>query len=953
MTKFWKRLSRSSRNRKSIPGTRLGLEQLEGRLLLSNTPSLTLSITPTSFNENAGAAAATGTVTRVNADNSAALTVTLTSSNTNQAAVPASVIIPAGQASATFNIDAVDDHVSTGNQTVTITATADTSVPLSVDTTFGYSGNAGVGGIPTAVAVQADCKIVTAGLDYTGNTTSNYYDAMVSRYNTNGTADTSFGTNGTVITDISGQSDRIQAVLIQSDGKIVIGGPSGDGPNFYWELARYNSNGTLDTTFGSGGKVVFNQIGTYSEIWHLAQQSDGKILAMGDTNSGGSFDFAVARLNTDGSLDSTFGTGGIATAPLSGRGYGGVLQSNGDIVIAGVINEGNYNSEVALARFTPTGALDSSFGSGGVVETDLPGWYDIASGVAVQPDGKLVVSAYTSPVGTYPPTYSYAVLRYNTNGTLDTTFGTNGYTISTIGQYGQTADIAVQPDGMILVAGWAETNIGYQEVLARYLPNGSLEGALMPSARGVQGESLAVASNGEVYVVAQGTNGLTGGFSPVLTAYSAFAPVSASSTVNVLETDNTPPIANAGPNLTVNEGATVTFDGSGSYDPDGDSLTYSWNFGDGSSGSGVHPMHVYADNLPNNAPYTVTLTVDDGHGYQTSATMQVTVLNVPPTVTVAGPTGGVRGQERTFAFTATDPSSVDLAANFQYAINWGDGSSETVTGPASVQLTHIFTASGPYQVTALATDKDGATSVSPGSASITIAAVQMQGNNLVVGGTTGDDTIVINPADAGGDLNVTINGVLQGTYHPTGQIIVYAQAGNDTVDLQSVKNRGQRIYVAVPALLFGGDGDDTLDVSGSRANNILVGGAGNDVLRGGLGSDLLIGGTGADTLYAGSGGDILIGGSTIYDDNPTALTAILADWGRTDIVYQDRINYLLGTTAGGPNGSYYLNSTTVQDDSAVDQLYGGAGLDWYLYQATGSYSDILYHRKRNEIATAI
>jgi uncharacterized delta-60 repeat protein len=533
MIKFWTCLSRSFKHQKSHRRVRLGLEQLERRELLSGNPALTLSIAPRSFNENAGAAAAIGTVTRLNTDDAA----NLTSSNTTQATVPASVIIPAGQTSTTFNINAVDDHIVTPTQTVTISATANASVPLSSDTSFGGSGSVAQNYITTGTALQADGKVVTAGLDYVGGT-SDFYHAAVSRYNADGTLDTSFGTNGTIITDISGQSDRIQAVIVQSDGKIVIGGYAGDGPSFHWELARYNSNGTLDNTFGNGGEVVLNQIGTGNEIWHLAQQSDGKILAFGDGNSSGSFAMTVVRFNSNGSLDSAFGTAGIATAPLDGRGFGGLVQSNGDIVVVGTINGGNYNSEVALARFTSTGALDSSFGNAGVVETDLQGWYDEGSGVAVQPDGKLVVSAYTSPVGTYPPVYDFAVLRYNTNGTLDNTFGTNGITITDLGANDQTASVALQPDGEILVTGSTNTSStsysASRAVLARYLPNGTLDGTIDSTATGISGQSLAVASNGEVFVADEGLSYFGG----QLAAYQAFVPLSASAQVSVLESDS-------------------------------------------------------------------------------------------------------------------------------------------------------------------------------------------------------------------------------------------------------------------------------------------------------------------------------------------------------------------------------------------------------------------------------
>jgi uncharacterized delta-60 repeat protein len=945
MTRFWKKLFRPSPARKSSPWARLAIEALEERALLSGTPALTVSISPASFAENAGAAAATGTVTRVNTDNALALTVKLASSNTSQASVPASVVIPAGQASATFGIDAVDDHVVTGDQAVTITASADAAVPLAADTTFGGSGSVSQNSVSEAVAVQSDGKVVTAGLSYTGGT-SNFYDAAVSRYNSNGTLDTSFGTNGTVITDISGQSDKPEAVVIQSDGKIVIGGIGGDGPHFFFELARYNTGGTLDSTFGSGGKVVFNQTGYYNEIWALALQSDGKILATGDTNG----DYAVTRLNTDGSLDTTFGTNGMVTvAPggAGGRAFGVVVQSDGKIVLAGGINGGNYYSQVALVRLTSSGALDSTFGTNGAVETNLTGSYEQASGVALQSDGKLVVSGYVSPAGVFPPVYDFALLRYNTDGTLDSTFGSGGIVTTDLGASDQALGVAVQSDGMILVSGVTNTSLATstaKSVLARYLPDGTLDGKLISSTSFTVGQGLALGSGGRAFVT-----GLSGNFGGHLDAFQSLVSLSGSATVTVLETDNTPPVADAGPDQTVDEGATVTFDGSGSSDADGDTLTYSWDFGDNAQGTGVAPTHVYADD----GVYTVKLTVDDGHGFQASSTMKVTVREVPPTAGVSGPADGVRGQERTFTFTATDPSSIDQASSFGYAIDWGDGNTDNVTGPASLSLSHVFTAGGTYQVTVKATDKDGGTSVSAASASITIKAAELQGSSLFVGGTTGADTILIKPTDALGDLNVNINGVDEGTYRPTDQLIVYTQAGNDTVRLKGLKEHDRSILVGVQALLFAGGGNDVLDARGSAANNALVGGAGNDVLYGGKGQDLLIGGGGADKLVAGKGGDILIGGSTDFDANATALTAILAEWGRTDLSYQGRIAHLMGTTSGGLNGSYLLNTTTVHDDAAVDQLYGGAGMDWFLYHSGGTSADVLHDRKHNETATPI
>src|SRR5262249_23921644 len=144
------------------------------------------------------------------------------------------------------------------------------------------------------------------------------------------------------------------------------------------------------------------------------------------------------------------------------------------------------------------------------------------------------------------------------------------------------------------------------------------------------------------------------------------------------------PVANAGPDQTVNEAQVVTFGGTGT-DPDGDTLTYSWNFGDGGTASGANATHTYLDN----GVYTATLTVDDGHGHIATDALIVTVNNVAPTASLTGPASAVRGQERAFSFSASDVSPTDAAGTFGYLVDWGDGTSTTTTGAASgVQLTH-------------------------------------------------------------------------------------------------------------------------------------------------------------------------------------------------------------------------------------------------------------------------
>jgi Ca2+-binding RTX toxin-like protein len=337
----------------------------------------------------------------------------------------------------------------------------------------------------------------------------------------------------------------------------------------------------------------------------------------------------------------------------------------------------------------------------------------------------------------------------------------------------------------------------------------------------------------------------------------------------------------------------------------------------------------------NSGSYTVygrILDKDNGYtDYQTT----VTVNSVGPNAAMSGPGGAVRGQPQTFTFTAHDPSPAEQAAGFTYTIDWGNGTTTTVSGPGSVQVDHVYPDAGTFPIRVWATSVDGARSAQPGTWTVRVSAAALQGGDLVVGGTTGADTIVLRPADQSGNVSVTINGTTVGTYRPTGRIIVYAQAGDDTVELQSTKARGRVAYITVPAVLFGGDGNDWLDASGSSADNVLVGGPGNDTLLGGNGRDILIGGGGADALYAGKGQDLLIGGATDYDSNLTALTALMAEWGGADLSVQDRINHLTGSAAGGLNGPYLLNTLTVHEDGSADRVFGMREGDWYFEQGNG------------------
>jgi hypothetical protein len=337
----------------------------------------------------------------------------------------------------------------------------------------------------------------------------------------------------------------------------------------------------------------------------------------------------------------------------------------------------------------------------------------------------------------------------------------------------------------------------------------------------------------------------------------------------------------------------------------------------------------------------------------------VTVLNATPTASLQGPADGVRGQARTFTFAATSPSASEQAAGFTYTINWGDNSpvqtiARTAGNATGVSVSHVFTDSGTYTVTVTATDQDGHASA-PASQSITITPYSIQTQPdplnpnstiqvLVVGGTTGTDQIHIALGPGGVGIKVTIEEldlgqeITQVFTDPIDRIVVYGQGGNDEIIVSP--------RITVPTELYAGTGNALL--AGGGGANLLVGGAGNNVLIGGRGRNLMIGGAGNDLLIGDDGGDILIGGQTDYDSNEAALRALLAEWTSGDS-YETRVAHLFGTLAGGLNGSYQLNASTVHDDGARDVLWGDEGRDWFLV----SKLDWILDRCPNETVTQV
>ena len=326
-----------------------------------------------------------------------------------------------------------------------------------VTTTFGGTAYA------LACALQPDGKILAAGFAYNGATPQ----FALARYNPDGSLDTSFNGTGKVMTAIGSTNDQVNGIALQPDGKIVAAGWSRTGTNDYFALARYNPNGSLDTSFNGTGKVT-TAIGTMRDVAHgVVLQPDGKIVAAGSTATATFHEWALARYNPNGSLDTSFnGTGKVTTAIGSGSAVAYALsrQPDGKIVVAGRSFNG-ANEDFALVRYSPDGSLDTSFNATGKVSTAIGQADDNAFAVALQPDGRIVAagSSYTGAND------DFALVHYNPDGTLDSTFGTGGKVTTAIGSAGDVIHaIALQGDGKIVAAGLAESGTDDVFALSRY-----------------------------------------------------------------------------------------------------------------------------------------------------------------------------------------------------------------------------------------------------------------------------------------------------------------------------------------------------------------------------------------------------------------------------------------------------------------------------------------------------
>jgi uncharacterized delta-60 repeat protein len=347
-----------------------------------------------------------------------------------------------------------------------------------------------------------------------------------------GALDPSFGAGGRVTTQIGPANDTADAIAVQRDGRILVAGSTFSGSDYDFAVVRYRQDGTLDESFGRGGIVRTDIASTDDEVRAIAVQADGRIIVAGYAAERGytgvniepddESAWALVRYTRNGELDTTFGDDGKVTTELRpglNGAYGVALQSDGKIVVSGFSSNG-VDLDFAIARYDVDGSLDATFGRRGVVTSAFGPGNEIGNGLARPRDGKILVAGPSARADAY----EVAVARYLTSGGLDRTFGNGGVAWATNGRGGDEAlAVAIQPDGKPVAAGWSYDASGFDFGVTRFTAGGSLDrafgrGGRVTTAIGLgedMGLAIAIEHDGRIVVAGHSANGSDWDFSLV------------------------------------------------------------------------------------------------------------------------------------------------------------------------------------------------------------------------------------------------------------------------------------------------------------------------------------------------------------------------------------------------------------------------------------------------------
>jgi uncharacterized delta-60 repeat protein len=786
-----------------------------------------------------------------------------------------------------------------------------------------------------AVATLADGSMILAGtlMDFAASTGSDY---AAIRLLSDGTLDTNFGAAGWTTVHLGGQGETANGVLVTSTGAIVLVGESSQTTQQVVGVARLTAAGQLDDTFGAGlGFVTTNFAGGINFGAGAVLQGDGKIVVAGTATVNGLSRFAVARYESDGALDDTFASGGKVTyAFAAGESFGKAIAADGQgrLVVVGNVSVAAGNADFAVMRLEnqlnvpPTAHAGGPYlvNAGGLVVLDGSGSSDVDGsivsyewdfdydGATFHVDGAGVAPTFSAEDLTGPAVRTVALRVTDNAGAshlVTTTLTVNASPTAHAG-----GPYLVNAGGSIVLDGSGSGDVDGS--VASYEWDFDYDGSSFDvdgsganptfSAAGVSGPALRtialrVTDN-------QGAVGI----------------VTALLTVNAL------PTGHAGGSYVVNAGGSIVLDGSGSGDVDGSIVSYEWDLNyDGSTfnADAIGASATFsAAGLSGPGVRTVALRVTDDRGATHLVTTIVTI-NAAPTANAGGAYTVVAGQSVQLNGSGSgdvDGSVVSYEWDFDYD---GTTFSADATGATPTFSAAGLTGPSVRTVALRVTDNNGATSIItttvtvtatpplPGSAVLVNDPANPGRQMLVVHGTAAADRLKLTTRS--GAIEVLIGNHSLGVFAGVSRIVVEGGDGDDVIDAGGV---------TVPVLLFGGAGNDKL--TGGSSHDVLVGNAGDDQLDGTDGNDILVGSAGRDDLDGRYGDDLLVGASLAYENDAAKLHAVLSEWSRTDLSLAERMSNLLN--GGGRNGAVVLSGGNLVEDNAADMLSGTEGSDWLL-----------------------
>jgi uncharacterized delta-60 repeat protein len=834
-----------------------------------------------------------------------------------------------------------------------------------------------------SVTVQADGRIVVAGTSYNGGFN---IDSAVLRYNTDGSLDSSFGVGGKLVIDIGSVTSATgYSASLQADGKIVVATSSSNGIGIDFAVLRYNTDGSLDTSFGVGGKLVTDIGGRFDDAHSVTLQADGKIVVAGEIYNGIDFDFAVVRYNTDGSLDTSFnGTGKLVTDIGSDSFDGGrsvTVQADGKIVVAGSSNDGTSN-DFAVLRYNNDGSLDNSFNGTGKLVTDLgSGTSDFCRSVTLQADGKIVVAG-SSFNGI---SSDFAVLRYNTDGSLDTSFNGSGKLVTDIG--GSTSEggtsVTVQADGKIVVAGFSYNGISDDFAVLRYNTDGSLDTSFNGTGKLVTdigsdsfdgGRSVTVQADGKIVVAGESYNGISRDFAVLRyntdgsldTSFNGLATntlggtvaytenataVALDSSVAIFDADLAALASGAG-NY---DGASITLARSGAADAQDLFSALGQLTLTGVSGDAVLSGITVGSFTNSGGTLVITFNSSATQARVNEVLSRLAYANssdAPPASvqfdwSFSDGNSGAQGAGP--ALLAAGSTTVNITAVNDPAVIGGTDTQNLTETDAVLTTAGTLTISDPDSANSFVAQTNVAGSGAFGHFSMGTDGVWTYttdtAHNEFVDGTTytdtltvssadgathvltvnilGTDEVVVTPLFTNGDDLVNFNSVVSGGY--TAGTQYDALGGNDVVTLAGTLAAAATAGYDSTLAFHGGAGNDT--ITGGGLNDTIYGDANNDTLIGAAGNDALNGGKGNDTYRFG----VADGNDTIVDSR-----------GKDAIVMTDASN-ALNVARSGKNlvinvGTLITVAGHFKGD-AVETLQFAAGSTAYGYAlGTGPYN---------------